>query len=146
MAAGSVVCYMVGIEDFFQQLWDGDSATVVAHLCSAAYTPSAPSHSNWVADISAAEGQWTGYAAKVISAGIAIDRPDTSHIRFDMADITFSSTSLMDAKYCVLERQSNNRPLCYMDLETGATSGIAATQIIVQWPSTGVFRIRQTGL
>lgn len=146
MAAGTVVVYMVGFEDVMNALWDTDSQTLVAHLVSAAYTPSAKSHSNWTDDISAHEGQWTGYASKVISAGMAVDRPDPSHIRFDLPDITFSSTSIMDAKYCVVRRQSNVRPMFYVDLETGATSGVAATQIVVQWPATGAFRVNQSGV
>ena len=145
MAAGNFVVYMVGFEDVMNGLWDLDSATLNAHLCSAAYTPSARSHSSWTVDISAAEGQWSGYTTQVIS-GLAVSRDDPSHIRLDSNDITFSSTALMDAKYMVLERQSNRRPLCYVDLETGATSGVAATQVVVSLPTNGLFRISQPGI
>lgn len=145
MAAGTAVVYMVGFADVMTGDFDGDSATLVAHLCSAGYTPSAPSHSSWTADISAYELQTSGYASKTVTS-VVIDRSDASHIRFDCDDITFSSTALMDAKYVVIRRQSNARPFVYCDLETGATSGVAATQVIVSWPSTGVFRISQTGI
>lgn len=145
MAAGTIVVYEVAFEDVMKGGFDLNSATLVAHLCSAAYTPSAKSHSDWVADISVTEGLWTGYGSIQI-ASQSVSRTDPSMIMFDAIDITFSASALMDAKYCVIERQSNRRPLMYMDLETTATSGVAATQIIVQWPSTGLFRVNQSGI
>lgn len=148
MAAGSIVVYMHWLEDMMGgQLpasWQA-SDTYIAALVSAGYTPSAISHSAWSTQISANSVTETGYTGQPLTS-LTISRPDPSHVRFDAADVTWSATSLMDAKYVVVYRAANGRPALYFDLETGATSGIEATQIVTQWPANGLMRFRQTGL
>jgi len=148
MAAGSIVVYMPWLEDMWlgalPASWHA-SDTYIAALCSAAYTPNAPSHSSFTVDISANAVTETGYTAQALVT-LAISRPDPSHIRFDMADVTFSATSLMDAKYVVVYRGATSRPAFYFDLESTDASGIEATQIVVQWPANGVIQIQQAGI
>lgn len=148
MAAGSIVVYMPWLEDVLIGVhpasWTA-SDTYMAHLCSAAYTPSAKSHSSFSVEISANVVTESGYTAQPLT-GLTISRPDPSHVRFDMTDVTFSASSLMDAKYVVVERGATSRPAFYFDLETTDTSGIEATQIVVQWPANGVIQLQQAGV
>jgi hypothetical protein len=148
MAAGSIVVYMPWLEDVLlgtlPASWTA-SDTYIAALVSAAYTPSAKSHSSFTADISANSVTETGYTGRPLT-GLTISRPDPSHVRFDMTDVTFSASSLMDAKYVVVYRGATSRPAFYFDLETTDTSGIEATQIVVQWPANGVMQLQQAGV
>lgn len=148
MAAGSIVVYMPWLEDVLSgQLpasWTA-SDTYMCALVSAAYTPSAKSHSSFTADISANVVTESGYTAQPLTS-LTITRPDPSHVRFDGGDVTFSASSLMDAKYVVVFRGANSRPALYFDLETTDASGIEATQVVVQWPSNGLLQLQQAGV
>lgn len=148
MAAGSIVVYMPWLEDVLLGVlpasWTA-SDTYMAALMSAGYTPSPASHSSFTADISANAVTETGYTAKALTS-LAISRPDPSHVRFDAADVTFSASSLMDAKYVVVYRGATSRPAFYFDLETTDASGIEATQIVVQWPANGIMQLQQAGV
>lgn len=148
MAAGSIVVYMPWLEDMMlgalPASWTA-SDTYMAAIVSAAYVPSAKSHSSFTADISANVVTEAGYTAQALTS-LAVSRPDPSHVRFDLADVTFSATSLMDSKYVVVYQGSTSRPAFYFDLETTDASGIEATQIVVQWPANGVMQFQQAGI
>lgn len=144
MAAGNVVVYLTGIDQTLRQSHNWASNTFVCHLVSHGYTPNFSSHSDWTTDVSAYELTTSGYTSRILQSQ-AVSQPSDSHIRFDAADITFSASSTMTAKYCVLEDQNTNQLLAYVDLETGTTSGVDATQIVVQWNASGLFQINHSG-
>jgi hypothetical protein len=77
--------------------------------------------------------------------GLVLNRFSHSQARFDANDTTFSASSTMTAKYAVLRHQTTGRPVCYVDLETTASTGIDATQIIVQWNAAGIYNVRHSG-
>lgn len=141
MAAGNTVAYMEAQLATQLQSINWASNTFVAHLVSAGYTPNQLSHSLWDTDVSAYELTTSGYAAKQI-ANQAMERLSSSQVRFDGDDVTFSATATMLAKYVVVVHEATDRPVLYMDLDTGATSGVEATQIVVQWNSSGLNYIR----
>ena len=142
MAAGNVILYNHGINAIMRGDIDLQSTTLVCAFVSHSYSPSQASHSSWSAQISAYELTVSGYAAKII-ASPAVSIPDASHVRFDAADTTLSATSLMTAKYAVVRAQTSGVPLCYVDLDTGSTSGVDATQITLQWNALGLFQANQ---
>ncbi len=148
MAAGGIVVYMHWLEDMMlgqhPASWTA-SDTYIAALVSAAYTPSAKSHSSFTVEVSGNVVTESGYTAQPLT-GLAVSRPDPSHVRFDLDDVTFSASSLMDAKYVVVYRGADSRPAFYFDLETTDTSGIEATQVTVQWPSNGAIQLQQAGV
>lgn len=139
MAVGTVRVYQHALEDIQLRLIDLASQTFIVALCSDNYTPSPQSDSSWAVDISAHELTTTGYAERTLGS-LAVDRQSSSHVRWDAADITLSATSSMEAKWAVVYELSTLRPICYFDLEDSATSGINATQIVIQWPANGIFR------
>jgi hypothetical protein len=140
MAAGSVVVYMNAVKFLSQQSYNWASNTMLVHLVSHGYVPSPQSHSAYDTDVSAYELTTTGYAARILQNQV-VSQSSNSHIRFDADDITLSATATMTAKWAVLEMQATKDVLCYVSLENSTTSGIDATQIIVQWGASGVFEI-----
>lgn len=141
MAAGNFILYNHAILDLGRGNIDWQSTTLTVALVSAGYTPSQASHSAW-SQISTYELTTTGYAAKNV-ASPAADLQSASHVRFDAADTTLSATNLMTAKYAVVRAQASGMPIGYVDLDTGNSSGVDATQITLQWNANGLFRINQ---
>lgn len=143
MAAGNVVVYMEAVIATQLGSFNFASNTFIASLVSAGYTPNYASHSLYSTDITQFLTT-SGYAEKAIT-GVALNRLSASQVRFDADDTTFSASATMTAKYCVIRHQTTGRPVCYVDLETGSSTGIDATQIIVQWSSNGIFNHRHSG-
>ena len=144
MAAGNVVVYLTGIDQTLRQSHNWASNTFVVALVSHGYTPNYSSHSDWTTDVSAYELTTSGYGSRVLQSQ-AVTQPSNSHIRCDAADITFSASATMTAKYAVVRDQTTAQLLCYVDLETGTTSGVDATQIVVQWNASGLYQINHSG-
>ena len=144
MAAGNVVVYMTGIDQSLRQSHNWASNTFVVALVSHGYTPNYSSHSDWTTDVSAYELTTSGYGSRILQTQ-TVTQPSDSHIRFDADDITFSASSTMTAKYAVVRDQTTSQLLCYVDLETGTTSGVDATQIVVQWNASGLYQINHSG-
>ena len=145
MAAGNVVVYLTGIDQTMRQSINWASNTFMVALCSHGYTPNYSSHSDWDTDVSIYELTTSGYAERQLQNQSVDPTASNSHIGFDADDITFSSTATMTAKYAVVYHQTTEQLLCYVDLETGTTSGVDATQIVVQWNANGLFRINHSG-
>ena len=120
------------------------SNTFIASLVSAGYTPNYTSHSLYSSDVVAYILTTAGYAEKTLT-GVVLNRYSHSQARFDADDVTFSASSTMTAKYAVLRHQTTGRPVCYVDLETTASTGIDATQIIVQFNAAGIYNVRHSG-
>ena len=120
------------------------SNTFVASLVSAGYTPNYSSHSLYSSDVVAYILTTSGYAEKTLT-GVLLNRYSASQARFDADDTTFSASSTMTAKYAVVRHATTGRPVCYLDLETSASTGIDATQIIVQWNATGIYNVKHSG-
>lgn len=139
MAAGAFVMYQHALEDLAKRLLDLASNTFVVTLVSHGYTPNAKSHSNWTADIAPFIVTTSGYADRTL-ASLTVARQDDSYVAQDAADCTLSATVTMKAKYAVISVAS--RPVYYCDLETGNTTGVEATQIILQFNALGIGRIR----
>lgn len=144
MAAGNIVVYMEAVEATWLQSINWASNTFIAHLVSHGYTPNYSSHSLWATDVSAYELTTSGYTQRVLQSN-GVTQPSDSHIRFDADDITFSANATMTAKYCVLEHEATGRVVSYVDLETGTTSGVDATQIVVQFNASGLYQINHSG-
>ena len=144
MAAGNVVVYLTGVNQTLAQSINWASNTFVCHLASHGYSPNFSSDSDFTTDVSAYELTTSGYSSRILQSQ-AVSQPSDSHIRFDAADITFSASSTMTAKYCVVEHQTTRQLLCYVDLESSTTSGVDATQIVVQWNASGLFQINHSG-
>lgn len=144
MAAGNIVVYMSALDATAKQSINWASNTFIAHLVSHGYTPNYPSHSSWATDVSAHELTTSGYAERKLQSS-GVTQTSDSLIRFDADDITFSATATMTAKYMVMEHEATGRVVSYVDLETGATSGVDATQIIVQFAATGIYNIKHSG-
>lgn len=139
MAAGAFVMYQHALEDLAKRLLDLASNTFVVALVSHGYTPSAKSHSNWTADVMTHIVTAAGYA-EVTLASLAVTRQDDSYVAQDAADITLSASVTMKAKYAVI--RVGTRPVYYCDLESGNTTGVEATQIVLQFNALGIGRIR----
>lgn len=139
MAAGSVVVYQHALEDIQNGLVDWDSATVLVALVSHGYTPSAASHSSWTTNIATYVTTASGYAAGTL-AGKAISRSSNSHVSLDANDLTLSATEVMKVKYAVGYLQTTSRPVFYFDLESTSTTGVEATQVVLQWNANGIIR------
>lgn len=144
MAAGNVVAYMEAQLATYLQSINWASNTFDVHLLSAAYTPNYHSHSLFSTDASAHSLTTSGYAKRSL-ASVVMNRLSNSQVRFDADDITFSATATMMAKYAVLVHQTTGRPVGYVDLDTGAPSGIEATQIVIQWNSNGIVNVKHSG-
>lgn len=143
MAAGNVVVYMEALKATALQSINWASNTFVAHLVSHGYAPNYSSDSAWD-DVSVYQLTTSGYTSRTIVSN-GISQPSDSHVRFDADDITFSASSTMTAKYCVLEHQTTGRVVNYVDLETATTSGVDATQIVVQWNASGIYQFTNSG-
>lgn len=144
MAAGNTVVYMDAIKVTALQSINWASNTFIAHLVSHGYTPNYSSHSSWDTDVSVYELTTSGYASRQLQS-TGITQPSDSHIRFDADDITFSASATMTAKYMVLEHDSTGRVVTYVDLETGTTSGVDATQIVVSFNASGLYQFKHSG-
>lgn len=144
MAAGNVICYMEAQIATYLQSINWASNTFVASLVSAGYTPNYTSHSLYSSDVVAYILTTSGYAEKTLGS-VVLNRYSHSQARFDSDDTTFSASSTMTAKYCVVRHATTGRPVCYVDLETTASTGIDATQIIVQWNAAGLFNVKHSG-
>lgn len=120
------------------------SHTMIAHLLSAGYTPNYHSHSLFSTDASGHSLTTSGYAPKQLSTR-TMARLDNSRVRFDADDTTFSAAATMTAKYAVVVHEPTGRPVAYVDLESSASTGIEATQIVIQWNSEGLIRVRHSG-
>ena len=143
MAAGNVVVYQPAFLATMLASINWASNTFICELVSHGYTPNAASHSDWSDNVAAYVLTTAGYAAKTL-ANQTVTQSSNSHIRFDADDVTFSASSTMTAKYAVLRHQTTDRVVAYLDLETGATSGVDATQIVVSWSANGLFRQNNT--
>lgn len=138
MAAGAFVMYQHALEDLAKRLLDLASATFAVSLVSHAYTPSAKSHSDYSVEISANVVTTSGYAERTLT-GLTVTRSTDSHVAQDAADITLSATTTMKAKWAII--RVGNRPVYYCDLETGTTTGVEVTQLIIQFNALGIGRI-----
>ena len=145
MAAGNVVVYLTGIDQTLRQSINWASNTFIVALCSHGYTPNYSSHSDWTTDVAGNELTTSGYASRILQNQSVDPTASASHIAFDADDITFSATATMTAKYAVAYHETTGQLLCYVDLETGTTSGVDATQVVVQWNANGMFRINHSG-
>jgi hypothetical protein len=139
MAAGNVVLYNHALEDILNGSLDWDSVTVRLSLVSAGYTPNAASHSNFDTQVSSFQVVASGYAEQLL-AGKSTARSSGSFVVLDATDSTFSASVVMRAKYAV-GRLDNNRPVFYCDLESGSTTGVEATIVIVIWNANGLVKI-----
>lgn len=139
MAAGSVVVYQHALEDINQGLVDWDSATILVALVSHGYTPAPESHSSFDTEISAYISTASGYAAGTL-ANASLSRSSNSHLSLDADDLTLSATEVMKVKYAVAYLQATSRPVFYFDLETTSTTGVEATQVVLQWNANGIIR------
>lgn len=144
MAAGNIVVYQQALEDINNGLIDLDSATMLVALVSHGYTPSPQSHSTFDTEISPYMVVAAGYAVGTL-AGKSVARTTASHVAFDGTDLTISASVVMKAKYAVAYLDSNKRPVFYYDLETGSTTGVEATQIVMQWNANGIWRYSNPG-
>lgn len=138
MAAAAFVMYQHALEDLAKRLLDLASNTFVVALVSHGYTPNAASHSNWTADVLPFIVTNSGYA-DVTLASLAVTRSTDSHVAQDANDCTLSASTTIKAKYAVL--RVGERPVYYCDLETGNTTGVEATQIMIQFNALGIGRI-----
>lgn len=143
MAAGTFQVYDIWKDEMGKSGGNMSSVTFQGVLVSAAYTP------NLATDLSS-----TAFEADSISASAgnlsatfkALTLNEWSGVgsntfRFDFADITFTTSAIMKAKYFVVRRESDEKVVCYCDLETTQTTGVEATKIIVQPNSSGVFSL-----
>jgi len=128
----------------FLQSINWASNTFIASLVSAGYTPNYASHSDYGDNAVAYVLTTAGYADRTLT-GVVLNRYSASQARFDSDDTTFSASSTMTAKYAVLRHQTTDRLVAYVDLETTATTGIDATQIIVQWNAAGIYNVKHSG-
>lgn len=147
MAAGNVIVYQHAIGDVFDEAFDAGSTTVVVTLVSDGYTPSYSSHSSFTADISVHQLTTSGFAGRILQ-NVTFTKVSDSYWVFDGDDITLSASASMEAKYAVGYLQASGRPLFYMDLETGETSGVSAQEIIIRWATAaneGIFRVKNAG-
>ena len=142
MAAGNVVVYQTGVRQILTQNHDLDSATLTCALVSHGYSPNYASDSAW-AQITQ-ELQTSGYTEKNL-ANAALTQVSDSFFMLDADNITFSASATMTAKYAVVRFNNGDQLLCYVDLDSGTTSGVDATQIVVQWNASGLFRVQNSG-
>lgn len=143
MAAGNIVVYMDALERTFKQSYNWASNTFVANLVSHGYTPDYSSDSDFATDVTQVLTT-SGYAAKKFQAS-SMAPSSASHLRFDAADITLSASATMTAKYLVISHDTSGKVVAYADLETGTTSGIDATQIVIQFNASGLFEVNHSG-
>jgi len=140
MAAGNVIFYQHAVEDMMRGALDLQSITLVLSAISQGYTPSPQSHSSYTNDISAYVVTAAGYTDRLLSSQ-AVSRTTNSHVAVDAADVTLSATGTIKAKYIVCRAQNTGRPVFYFDADQATTTGIEATQIVVQWNALGIARI-----
>lgn len=139
MAAGSVVVYQHALEDIQNGAVDWDSATMLVALVSHGYTPAPESHSSYTADIQTYITTASGYAARTL-VNKSISRSSNSHVSLDADDLTLSATEVMKVKYAVGYLETSGRPVFYFDLESTSTTGVEATQVVLQWNANGIIR------
>jgi hypothetical protein len=139
MAAGSVVVYQHALEDINQGLIDWDSATILVALVSHGYTPAPNSHSSFSVEIASYVSTASGYAAGTL-AGASVARTDDSYVALDADDLTISATEVMKVKYAIAYLDATSRPVFYFDLESTSTTGVEATQVVLQWNANGIIR------
>lgn len=121
---------------------DMDSLTFYGVIASAGYTPALADESATGAvtySITAIAGQ-TSATFKALSS-VVWESVGSNTYKFDCADITFTYSVATHSKYFVVSRKSDGKLVGYTDLDTGATTGVEATKLIIQMPANGLFRL-----
>lgn len=147
MAAGAFTLYESAIRDFFNGTRDWDTDTHYMILVDSTYTPNIATHTSY-SDVSAHENTDPDYVRQdVASATVTIVGGEIIN---DAADVDFGTNLTITTRYAVILVGDEAGPLAgdplvgYMLLDnTPADLAISGTGLIIQWPSTGVFKVTQ---
>ena len=143
MAAGSFNVYDVWKAEIGKNGGQMSSVTFMMVMVSSGYTPSlandlsSTGHTTY--SVSAAAGSLSATPHALLNTEWSAVGSNT--YRFDATDATFTYSAVTANKYGVIYRKSDGKLVCYCDLETGATSGIEATKVIIQFSSNGIFAV-----
>jgi hypothetical protein len=141
MAAGSFNVYDVWKAQMGADS-DMDSVTFYGVIASAGYSPSLSDLSSTGMDTDA----MTAVAGQESATFKVLGNTEWSSVgsntyKFDCDDVTFTYSVATHSKYFVIYRKSDNKLVAYCDLDTGASTGVEATKIIIQMNANGVFRL-----
>ena len=126
---------------------DGDTFKV-AYLDNN-YTPNTSSHSARAnitsAELSASDGSSLEQTLSNVTWTLTTSS-GSSIVRFDADDITMSTSSTVKVRYAVIYDDTVASPtdalVCFSELTTTGT-GVAVTQLTLQFASTGIFKVKR---
>ncbi len=119
-----------------------NSLTFMGVIVSAAWTPALATDLSASASfpiMSAVAGQESA-AAKVL-ANTEWSAIGSNQYKFDFDDLTFTYSVATSSKYFVVYRQSDNKLVGYVDLNTSESAGLNATTLSIVVPTNGAFTI-----
>ena len=149
MAEGAFAVYDKTMEYCLDGTIDVDTHTFKVIYLDNTYTPNTASHSALAnvtsAELSASDG--TSLIQTLSSVTWAITSSSSvSVVRFDAADVTMSTSSTVKVRYVAIYDDSTTSPvdalLCLSELTTTGT-GVAVTQLTLQFASTGIFKCKR---
>ena len=147
MAAGRFLLYTTAVKYIAQGNIDLDNDTIVAYPLHSGYTPSTASHSALAQIINQQSTAAGSTVAAITLTGTKVTGSGAAQVIFDAADIAgFSSAgNTFACKYVALVAQSasaggvDNLLIGWFDTNTGAATGIEASQLNVTWNAGGIF-------
>jgi hypothetical protein len=142
MAAGSFNVYDVWKAQMGADS-DMDSVTFMGVIVSAGYTPSLANDlsSTGMTTYSISSQAGTTSATSKALTNTEWSAVGSNTYKFDADDITYTYSVATHSKYFVVFRKSDNKLVGYTDLDTGASTGVEATKLIIQMPANGLFRL-----
>lgn len=130
--------YSGGINDLGSSL-----TTVKCGLLASSYTPSQDTHADWstVSPYEITASGYTAGGAEITSKSLTLTG---NTVTFDGADVQWTSTATITARYAVVYEVGSSYLLSYHDFEAdeSATNGT----FTVQWNSSGIMQISATNV
>ena len=137
MAAGTFTFYT----NFMEKIGNGainlETDTLCLALVASAYTPDGL-HSAYASQVEANVVSSSTSAKLHVLSNVNWTISGSATVKLDCDDFVTTAAQAMKAKYAVIFTQSALELVTYVDLETGAATGVEATQITVQMPAGGI--------
>jgi len=119
-----------------------DSVTFMGVIVSAGWTPALATDLSASANfptMSAVAGQLS--ATHKVLTNTEWSAIGSNTYKFDFDDITFTYSVATASKYFVVYRESDNKLVGYVDLNTSDSAGLNATTLSIVVPTNGAFTI-----
>lgn len=142
MAAGTFTVFDTFREDLGKAQLHIGSATLMGVICSAGWTPSVTGDLSSTAlafTMTAVAGQMS--AGPQILTNVVWSSVGGSVYQFDFDNPVFTYSVVTTSKYFLVYEQTSDRLVGYVDLDTGAATGIDATTLTVNVHADGALTL-----